>query len=95
LNTSYQEEKLPIVWKRENITSIPKEKPVREINKHVKPVLLTSAVSKLAEDFIVEKYVAPAVLSIADPAQFGGIPRSSATHALISVVHAQVVGGYR
>jgi hypothetical protein len=92
LNTSYQEEKLPIVWKRVNITPIPKEKPVREINKHLRPVLLTSAVSKLAEDFIVEKYVAPAILSIADPAQFGGIPRSSASHALISMVHAHSSG---
>jgi hypothetical protein len=87
LNTSYQEEKLPIVWKRANITPIPNEKPVREINKHLRPISLTSAVSKLAEDFVVEKYVAPPVLSIAEPAQFGGIPRSSATHALISMVH--------
>jgi hypothetical protein len=60
---------------------------VREINKHLRPISLTSAVSKLAEDFIVEKYVSPPVLSMADPAQFGGIPRSSATHALISMVH--------
>ena len=60
---------------------------MREINKHLRPISLTTAVSKLAEDFIVEKYVAPAVLAIADPAQFVGIPRSSATHALISMVH--------
>jgi hypothetical protein len=60
---------------------------VREINKHLRPVFLTSAVSKLAEDFIVEKYVAPAVLSIADPAQFGGISHSSATRVLISMTH--------
>jgi hypothetical protein len=33
LNTSYQEEKLPIVWKRANITPVPKEAPVHEINK--------------------------------------------------------------
>ena len=43
--------------------------------------------SKLVEDFIVEKYIAPAVLSIVHPAKFGGIPRSSATHAPISMVH--------
>lgn len=35
---------------------------------------------------MVEEYVAPDALSIADPAQFGGIPRSSATYALISMV---------
>ena len=43
--------------------------------------------SKLVEDFIVEKYITPAVLFIVDPAQFGGFPRSSATHAPISMVH--------
>jgi hypothetical protein len=47
LNTSYQEEKLPIVWKRANIAPIPKEKPVPEINKHLRPISLTSAVSKI------------------------------------------------
>ena len=34
----------------------------------------------------VDKYIAPAVLSSIDPFQFGGIPRSSATKALISMV---------
>ena len=36
---------------------------------------------------MVEQLVAPAILKIVDPAQFGGIPRSSATYALISRVH--------
>ena len=87
LNSSYQEGKLPTVWKEANITPIPKEKPISDINKHLRPISLTSAVSKLAEDFIVEKHIAPAILSIVDPAHFGGVPRSSTTHALISMVH--------
>ena len=36
---------------------------------------------------MVEQYVAPAILKVVDPAQFGGIPRSSATYELISMVH--------
>ena len=88
LNASYKEQKLPRARKQADITSIPKEKPVSNISKHLRPISLTPALSKLAEDFVVEKHIAPAVLKIIDPYQFGGIPRSSATHALISMVHS-------
>lgn len=43
-------------------------------------VSLTSTVLKLAEDFVVEQYVAPAILNIVDSAQFGGIPRYTRTY---------------
>ena len=88
LNTSYKEQKLPRVWKQADITPIPKKKPVSNISKNLRPISLIPALSKLAEDFVVEKHIAPAVLKIIDPSQFGGIPRSSATHALISMVHS-------
>lgn len=95
LNSSYKQQKLPLSWKQANITPIPKEKPVKDISKHLRPISLTPALSKLAEDFVVEKYIAPAVLSVIDPFQFGGIPRSSATKALISMIHtwAQATDG--
>ena len=82
LNASYKEQKLPRAWKQADIIPIPKEKPVSNISKHLRPISLTPALSKLAEDFVVEKHIAPAVL------KFDGIPRSSATHALISMVHS-------
>ena len=44
--------------------------------------------ANLAEDFKDEKRIAPAVLKIIDPSQFGSIPRSSTTHVLISMVHS-------
>ncbi|CAH3164867.1 unnamed protein product, partial [Pocillopora meandrina] len=40
-----------------------------ENRKHLRPISLTPALSKLAEDFLVEE--APAVLKIIDPSQFG------------------------
>ena len=40
LNTSYHEQKLPFSWKLANISSIPKEKPARDINKHLRPISL-------------------------------------------------------
>jgi hypothetical protein len=40
-----------------------------------------------SEEFVIEKFVAPAILKCIDPHQFGGIPRSSSTIALISMLH--------
>ena len=37
-------------------------------------ISLTPVLSKIAEDFVVEIYVAPAIHSFIDPSQFGGIP---------------------
>ena len=88
LNSSYKQKRLPSCWKQANITPIPKEKPVKDISKQLRPTSLTPVLSKLAEEFVVEKYIAPAVLSSINPFQFGGIPRSSATKALIYMVHA-------
>ena len=87
MNSSYKQKRLPSCWKQANITPIPKEKPVRLKLFAYVLILLAPVLSKLAEDFVVEKYIAPAVLLTIDPFKFGGIPRSSATKALISVVH--------
>ena len=43
--------------------------------------------SKVAEDFVVESFVKPAVMKQIDSKQFGTIPQSSTTHALISMIH--------
>ena len=65
------------VYKLYIVKPIPKEKPVRDVNRHLRPISLTPSLSKLAEEFVVEEFFAPAILGIVDPAQFGGIPRSS------------------
>ena len=41
LNYSYQEACLPQSWKHTDIIPIPKQKPVREVNKHLRPISLT------------------------------------------------------
>ena len=84
LNVSYNEQKLTMGWKRANTTHIPEEKPVADIGKHLRPISLTSTLSKIAEDFVVENYIVPAILSVIGSQQFGGIPRSSATLAPIN-----------
>ena len=65
---------------------IPKQKPVKEINKHSRPLPLTSIVSKVAENFIVESFINSTVLRKVDRNQFEVIPNSS-THALVSMIH--------
>ena len=66
LNSSYKQKRLPSCWKQANITPIPKEKPVKDMSKQLRPISLTPVLSKLAEEFVVEKYIAPAVLSSID-----------------------------
>lgn len=87
LNSSFLEKKLPSTWKHAYIIPIPKQKPITIINKHLRPISLTPTISKVAENFVVSRYIAPAVLKIIDPNQSGAIPKSSTTQALSSMVH--------
>ena len=50
-------------------------------------LLLTPSISKVAKEFVVKLYMAPAILQIIDPCQFGAIPKSSTAPALISMIH--------
>lgn len=47
---------------------------------------LTPLLSKLAEDFVVERFVKAAVLTKIDSQQFGSIPNSSTVHALVDMI---------
>ena len=88
LNRSYLEARLPQSWKHANVAPIPKQTPVYDVNKHLRPSSHTPALSKLAEDFVVDRYVKPAVLGKVDLRQFGTVPGSSTTEALVSMTHA-------
>ena len=87
LNGSFQEQKLPLSWKLADVVPLPKQKPVEDASKHLRPISLTPAISKLAEDFIVSAHVGPAVLSVIDTNQYGGIPKSSTLLGLTSMLH--------
>ena len=87
LNASYSEQHLPKMWKLADVTPLPKKKSVKELKKDLRPISLTSCISKVAEGFIVDDYVKPAVMSIIDDSQYGAIPNSSTTMALISMLH--------
>ena len=87
LNASFKEQKLPRAWKLADVTPLPKTKPVKEIKKQLRPISLTPSISKIAEEFVVTGHVKQAVLRILDPSQFGAIPKSSTTFALLEMVH--------
>ena len=70
-----------------DVVPLPKQKPVEDLSKHLRPISLTPAISKLVEDFVVATHVGPAVLKNINHDQFGGIPKSSSLFALISMFH--------
>ena len=88
LNCSFKEARLPQSWKDANITPVPKQNPIYDVNKHLRPISLTPVLSKVAEDFVVESFLKPVVLAKVDVRQFGTVPGSSTTQALISMVHS-------
>ena len=57
LNSSYVENKLPPIWKQANVIPVPKVTPVQDINQHLRPISLTPILSKVAEEFVVNKPV--------------------------------------
>ena len=95
LNSSYEEQKLPTAWKFTNIIPIPKQKPITDVNEYLRPINPTPSISKVAEEFIISKYIAPAVLKVIDLNQYGAIPKSSTVRALISMIQqwSQVTDG--
>ena len=69
------------------VTPLPKVKQVSDRKKELRPISLTSDLSKIAEDFVVSDYIKLALEKEVDSNQFGSISGSSNVLALISVVH--------
>ena len=59
LNASYREGCLPQAWREANVVPVPKQGPIRDVNKHLRPISLTPIISKVAEDYVVEEYIKP------------------------------------
>ena len=87
LNASFSEVSVPRAWKLTDVPPLPKAPVISDFNKDLRPISLTSTMSKIAESFVIEEALKPVVLSHIDPGQFGFIPGSSTTFALISMFH--------
>jgi hypothetical protein len=75
-----------------DVSPLPKKKLIKDLKKDLRPISLTSCVSKVAEGFVVEDYVKPAILKVIDPNQYGTIPNSPTTIALINMLHHCFLG---
>ena len=60
---------------------------MNDINTDLRPISLIPTISKIAEEYVVVNHVKPAVLKHIRPDQYGCIPQSSTTHALINLIH--------
>ena len=87
LNTSFLECRVPRVWKLADVPPLPKAPMVCDFIKHLRPISLTSTLSKVAEGIVIKKELKSTIFSSIDPSQFGFIPGSSTTLALISMLH--------
>ena len=87
INESFKKEQLPLIWKCANIAPLPKSSTVNDINTDLRPISLTPTISKIAEEYVVVNNVKPAVFKHIRPDQYGCIPQSSTTHALINLIH--------
>ena len=87
LNSNFNEQQLPTPWKTADIVPIIKSKRVTKICKHLRPISLTPALSKVAEESVVSKFIGPAILSQIDLNQLGVIPKYSTSMAAISMIH--------
>ena len=86
-NVSFKKEHLPLIWKCANITPLPKRSTVNHNNTDLRPISLTPTIPKIAEEYVVVNHVKPAVIKHIRPDQYGCIPQSSTTHALINLIH--------
>ena len=87
INSSFKEQRLPKIWKFDDVSPLPKLQPVEDLKKHLRPISLTPCLSKVAEECVVVDYVKSAVLNVLDLSQYGAVPKSSTTQALIHMLH--------
>ena len=60
---------------------------IEDFNKDLRPISLTSTLSKVTEGFVIDRELKPLMLECMDPNQSGFIPDSCTTFALISMLH--------
>ena len=87
INSSLLKGTLPTIWKYADITPLPKVAKVNDVKTDLRPISLTPTLSKVAEHFVVHHHVKPPILHHLGSDQFGCIPKSSTTHALINMIH--------
>ena len=75
------------MWKKADVVPVPKTSPpVNYSNNDLRPISLTSTISKVLESFVAE-WMLEAVGDKFDEKQFGGLRGRSIVHTLIDILH--------
>ena len=85
-NSSIREGLVPKIWKKANVVAIPKIKPPKSVEQDLRPISLTSTISKVFES-LVGKWMLDAIGDKLDKQQFGAIKGRSTSHALVDIMH--------
>ena len=76
---------VPAIWKDSYITPVPKI-PLPESEGDIRPISLTSILSKILEDFVIS-WMLDDISDAIDPRQFGSLKGSSTTYRLLDLIH--------
>ena len=87
LNQSFRESKVPNIWKLADVPPVPRGASMEDFKKELRPISLTTTLSKVAEGFVIDRELKPLMLECMNPNQFGFIPDSCTAFALISMLH--------
>ena len=84
INHSLQDGIVPLEWKSATVVPLPKSKPPS--TSEIRPISLTSLLSKVAESFITQ-WTLKDILPQIDSQQFGCLPGRSTTHSLLDLTN--------
>jgi len=85
-NCSLRKGVFPSVWKRANVTPVPKVATPVDITKDLRPISLTPTVSKVLESFDGQ-WILDELDGKLDGRQYGALKGISTTHELVDILH--------
>ena len=86
LNSSLEQQKIPILWKLANLTPIPKELPFSECDQ-LRPISLTNIMMRLFEKLVFKQEISANLKSIIGKHQFAYRTGSNTTMDIIKCQH--------
>ena len=87
VNSSIRESHVPVIWKSADVLPLPKISPPKSVEKDLRPISLTPAVSKACMEHFVYQWLWDCIKDQIDPSQFGARKGCSTVYALIKLLH--------
>ena len=86
MKASIQERDVSVSWNEADVIPIRKTDKVKDIENDLRPISLTSVLSKTMERFVAD-WIKSQISHLVDRNQFGSLPGLSTTHAVLSFFH--------